>query len=130
VEVVHHHPGVAQPSCLGVDSLPAGFDRNRPPAADVDVEVEPVLDGLAFGHHLEPDARPAAIRIDDAVRADSQVGLRDSNVTPVVIPVGEASWGWLELISQSGSPEVGKQVRIGAVDDQLDSNSHRPLPSV
>jgi hypothetical protein len=41
----------------------------------VDVEVEPVVDGLGFGHHLEPDARPAASRIDDAVGADAQVGL-------------------------------------------------------
>jgi hypothetical protein len=75
-------------------------------------------------------SRPAAIRIDDAVRADSQVGLRDANVTPVVIPAGEAGWGWLKLISQSGNPEAGQQVRIGAVDDQLESNSHRALPSV
>jgi hypothetical protein len=31
-------PAVRQPPCLGVDSLFAGLDRNRPPAAGVDVE--------------------------------------------------------------------------------------------
>ena len=44
-------------------------------------------------------------------------------------PSWRSQLGWLKLISQSGSPEAGKQVRIGAVDDQLESNSHRPLPS-
>jgi hypothetical protein len=31
---------IRQPLCLGVDSLPPGCDRDRPSAADVDVEVQ------------------------------------------------------------------------------------------
>ena len=112
----HRGTEIRQPCCLGVDSLPAGCDRNLPPAADVNVEVEPVLDCLDLRHHLEPDTRSAAIRIDDAVRADSHFGLRKSKVAPPVVPGGEARWGWLKLISQSSSPEAGKQIRIGAVD--------------
>jgi len=95
----------------------------------MDVEVEPVLDGLALGHHLEPDARSATVRIDDAVLADAQVGLGYPHVTPVVIPGGEASRGRLKLISQRGGPEAGEPLRIGAVDHQLESDGHRPLPS-
>src|SRR6266702_3410096 len=119
---------IAQPPRLGVDALPPGFARNRAPAADMYVEVPPVLDRFPFWHHLEPDARPAAIRVDDAVLTDSQVFLAHSEVAPVVVPCGEASRGWLKLISQSGGPETGKPVRIGAVDHQLEADSHWSLP--
>jgi len=47
---------IGQPSRLGVDSLPAGCDRNGSPAASVDVQVQPVPDRLALGYYLEPDA--------------------------------------------------------------------------
>src|SRR5262249_6926394 len=102
---------------LGVDPLPANIDGNRPPAAGMDVKVEPVLDGLALGHHLEPDARPATLRIDDAVLADAQVGLGQSDVAPVVVPASKAGRGRLTFVSQGGGPEVGKPVRIGTIDD-------------
>jgi hypothetical protein len=39
---------IRQPSCLGVDPLPARRDRDRTPAADVNVDVEAVLDRLAI----------------------------------------------------------------------------------
>src|SRR5258708_20207655 len=58
---------VAQPPGLGVHALLAGLDREVPPAAGVDVEVEAVADGLAVGHDLDPDAGTGAIRVQDAV---------------------------------------------------------------
>ena len=42
-------------------------------------------------------------------------------------PLDEASRGRLKLISQSGGPEAGQPVRIGAVDHQLEVNRHRSL---
>jgi hypothetical protein len=42
----HGGAKIGQPPRLGVDLPPAGLDRKRPPAAGVDVDVEPVLDRL------------------------------------------------------------------------------------
>src|SRR5258708_28330478 len=77
---------VAQPPGLGVHALLAGLDREVPPAAGVDVEVEAVADGRAVGHDLGPDARAGAIRIDDAVRAPAQPGPRHPAVAPPLAP--------------------------------------------
>jgi hypothetical protein len=71
---------IGQPSRLGVDSLPAGCDRNGLPAAGVDVQVKPVLYRLAFG------------RLDDAVCADTQVYIGDPDIAPIIIPGAEANW--------------------------------------
>src|SRR5215469_2894972 len=68
------HDGGAQggqPAGLGVDLLPAGLHGDRPPAAGVDVEVQPVLDGLALGDYLEPDPRPVTLRVADPVLAEA-----------------------------------------------------------
>src|SRR5438132_1878772 len=72
------HPGhrraeAHKPLHLGVDTRRAGLDRDRPVAADGDVEVQPILDGLALRHSLEPDARAGAVWINDAVLADAEV---------------------------------------------------------
>src|SRR5204863_9322237 len=87
-----HGPGgaeLAQPLRLGLDPLPAGLHRQRPPAADVDVEVEAVLDGFYVRNHVEPDPRAAAVRVDDAVRPAAQFLVRKPDVPPPVIPGAE-----------------------------------------
>jgi hypothetical protein len=48
----HGGAKIGQPSRLGVDSLPAGLDRKRAPAAGVDVDMDPVLDRLGFQREL------------------------------------------------------------------------------
>ncbi len=55
---------------FGVDLTAAGFQRQVAAAAGVNVDVQAVLDGLAFGDPLEPDAGAAAVRVDDAIIAD------------------------------------------------------------
>ncbi|HTR95059.1 MAG TPA: hypothetical protein VMI73_25295 [Trebonia sp.] len=39
----------------------------------MDVEVDTVLDHLGVRQDVEPDARPGAIRANDAIRTDSQL---------------------------------------------------------
>src|SRR5215475_12166509 len=106
----------SQPPGLGVDPLPAGCDRNGSSAAGADIQVQPVLDRLRLGYHLEPDARPSAARVDDAVYADPQVFLRQSDVAPVVIPGAVAGRRRLNLISQRRGPQARKPLGIGAVN--------------
>jgi len=62
------YPGAErfQPLRLGVHEPAPGLDRNRSPAADGDVEVQPVLERLLLRDHLEPDPRAPPGRIDDA----------------------------------------------------------------
>ena len=83
-------------------------DRNGPTAAGADVQVKPVLDRLALGYHLEPNARTGATGIGDTVRADPQVFLGHSGIAPVIIPGGEASRRRLQPIPQRGGPKAGK----------------------
>src|SRR5262249_28541808 len=84
-----------QPPRLGVDELAPGLDRVRPAAADRDVEVQPVLERLLLRHHLEPDPRTLAGGVDDAVEADAELVLADTDIAPVVIPVVIAVRRWL-----------------------------------
>jgi hypothetical protein len=70
-------------------------------------------------YHLEPDPWPAACRIDDAVRADAQLILWYSDISPVLIPAVEASRRRLQLIPERSGSEACQRFRIGAVDDQL-----------
>ncbi len=62
-----------QAARLRVDALPARLDRNRAAATDTDIEVQPVLGRFALRYHLEPDPRPPAAGIGDAVRASAQL---------------------------------------------------------
>src|SRR5215471_4748651 len=125
---------VAQPPGLGVHALLAGLDREVPPAAGVDVEVEAVADGLAVGHDLDPDARSGAIRIDDAVRAPAEPGLGQPDVAPPVVPGDKAGRRRLQHVAQGLGPEAGQLLGVAdAVDDELVSDSHgsplvRPRP--
>jgi hypothetical protein len=99
----HAGTEIRQPPGLGVDSLPAGCDRDRPPAADVDVEVEPVLDGLAVRNHQDPDTRSSPIRIDDAVRAGSQFGPGNPDVAPQLVTAAART------ARERVSPATGRQ---------------------
>jgi hypothetical protein len=63
-------PRSVSPPGLGVDSLHVGGERVRTAAADVDVEVEAVLDHLGVCHHMEPDARAVTAGIDVTQSAD------------------------------------------------------------
>src|SRR5215471_15206435 len=125
---------VAQPPGLGVHALLAGLDRQVRPAAGVDVEVEAVADGLAVGHDLDPDARPGAIRIDDAVRAPAEPGLWQPDVAPPVVPGDKPGRRRLQYVAQGLGPEAGQRLGVAdAVDDELVSDSHgsplvRPRP--
>jgi hypothetical protein len=92
VEAVHGRDALQrgaqlrQPPCLGVDPLPARLYRHLAPAADADVEVKPVLDGLLLRPALEPDSRALAIRIVDRVLPDAQILFSEAEVAPVVVP--------------------------------------------
>src|SRR4051794_28768635 len=97
---------LGEPPDLRVDEFPPGTQRNSAAAAGMDVEVEAVLDRLAFRHDLEPDARPAAGRVDDAVLADPELLFRQAPVAPVVVPGGEAAGRRFELVVQRRGPEA------------------------
>ena len=121
---------IRQPPGLGVHSLHAGGERDRTvggagAAAEVDVEVEAVLDHLGVRHHMEPDAGAVTAGIDDAVRADSQLTVGKPDVAPPVVPGGESFGGRLEHVAQGSCPEAGKQFGVLAVDDELESGRHR-----
>src|SRR5207245_3550623 len=94
----------------------------------------PVADGLAVGHDLDPDARPGAIRIDDAVGAPAEPGLGQPDVPPPVVPGDKAGRRRLQHVAQGLGPEAGQRLGVaGAVDDELVSDSHgsplvRPRP--
>src|SRR5215831_19207825 len=124
-------PESRQPPGLGVDSLRAGGERDRTvlawptAAADVDVDVEAVLDHLGVRHHMEPDAGAAALGIDDAVRADSQLTVGKPDVAPPVVPGSEPFGGRFKHVSQGSRPEAGQQLGVRAVDDELESGRHR-----
>src|SRR5215472_15581998 len=125
---------VTQPPGLGVHALLAGLDREVPPAAGVDVEVEAVADGLAVGHDLDPDARSGAIRIDDGVRAPAEPGLGQPDVAPPVVPGDKAGRRRFQHVAQGLGPEAGQRLGVAdAVDDELVPDSHgsplvRPRP--
>src|ERR1700683_3213234 len=118
-------PEIGQPPGLGVDSLHAGGERVRTAAADVDVEVEAVLDHLGRWHHMEPDAGAVTVGIDDAVRADSQLAVGKPDVASPVVPGREPFGGRFKHVSQRSRPETGQQLGVPAVDDELESGRHR-----
>src|SRR5262249_30141396 len=118
-------PEIRQPLGLGVDSLRAGGERDRTAAADVDVEVESVLDHLRVRLHPEPDAGAAALGIDDAVRADSQLTVGKPDGAPPVVPGSEPFRRRSKHVPKDSRPEAGKQLRFLAVDDELESGRHR-----
>jgi hemerythrin-like domain-containing protein len=117
-------PELGQPPDLGVDTLLPGGEWNAATAAGVDVEMDPVLDRLAFRNDLEPDARPATAGVDDAVLTDPEVLLGQPHIAPVVVPGGEAVRRRFQLVAQRGGPEASEQVWIRAVDDELEPDSH------
>src|SRR5215469_4536852 len=128
--ILAHGPGergpeIRQPPGLGVDSLRAGGERDRTAAADVDVEVEAILDHFGVRHHVEPDAGAAALGVDDAVCADSQLTVGKPDVAPPVVPGSEPFGGRFKYVSQGRRPEAGKQFGVLAVDDELESGRHR-----
>src|SRR5262249_52932561 len=84
-----------------------------------------VLDYLVLRHHMKPDTETLTARIDDAVRADSQLTVGKPDVAPPVIPGWEPFGRRLQHVSQCGRPEMGRQVGVLAVDDQLESGRHR-----
>ena len=125
-------PEIGQPPGLGVDSLLADLERDVPDAARVravgarvDVEVEAVLDHLGVRHHMEPYAGPVTARIDDAVRADSQLTVGKPDVAPPVVPGSEPFGRRFKHVSQGSRPEAGQQLGVLAVDDELESGRHR-----
>ncbi len=83
--------------------------RDLPPAADVNVEVKPVLDRLALWYHLEPDPRAAAVRIADAILARAQFVLGHPDVTPVLIPVGEAGRGGSNVYPRAAAQNLASR---------------------
>ena len=118
----HRRAEAHKPLHLGVDTRRAGLDRDRPVAAGGDVEVQPVLHRLALRHPLEPDARAGAVWINDAVLADVEVFLADSEVAVIVVPAVEALRGRLEVVVQCRGPEPGEPVRVRTIDHQLETD--------
>src|SRR6185437_7955017 len=90
--------------------------------------VKPVLNRLDVRHHLEPEARPAARGIDDAVRAMPEEGLGKPEVAIVVIPGSEPLRGRFQHVPEGGGPEARKRLRLGTVDHQLEPDTHRSPP--
>src|SRR5215813_14762717 len=117
-----------QPAGLRVDALPASFDRVRPLATCVDVEVQPVLDHLRIRDDMEPDVWPLALRVADPVRPIDQLLLGHLQLAVEVVPGSESIRDRSELIAQRGGPEPSQPVRVGTVDDQLKADRHRFPP--
>src|SRR6478672_5923275 len=117
-------PQICKPPGLGVDSLFPGREGVRTAAADVDVDVEAVLDHLRVWLHSEPDAGAAADRINDAVHAHSQIAFGKSDVASPVVPGWETIRGRFKHIAQGGRPEAGKWLGMLAVNDQLEPGKH------
>src|SRR5262249_26776086 len=117
-------PEAGQSPRLSVNPLLAGRERDRPPAAHVDVKVQTVLDRLDLRHHLEPDPWPVTVGVDDAVRAETQVGLWNPEVAVVVIPGGEPSRRRIKHVPQRSGPEASKRLRLGTINHQLKPNPH------
>ena len=79
---------------------------------------------------MEPDAGAVTAGIDDAVRADSQLAVGKPDVASPVVPGSEPFGGRFKHVSQGSRPEAGKQLGVLAVDDELESGSHRaPISS-
>src|SRR5215469_10933986 len=95
----------SQPAGLRIDSLLASFDRVRPLATGVDVEVQPVLYHLGIRDDMEPDARPVTLRIADPVRPVDQFLLGHPQVAVEVVPGNESIRDRRELIAQRSGPE-------------------------
>src|SRR5258708_21764999 len=74
---------------------------------------------------MEPGAGAVTAGIDDAVRADSQLTGGKPDVAPPVVPGGEPVGGRFKHVSQGSRPEAGEQLRVPAVDDELESGRHR-----
>src|SRR6266446_1095886 len=85
---------------------------------------------LASGITWNQMRGPVTAGIDDAVRADSQLTVGKPDVAPPVVPGSEPFGGRVKHVSQGSRPEAGKQLRVLAVDDELESGRHRaPLGS-
>ena len=78
---------------LQVDALLAGLQGQGPVTTGMDVDVQPVRDGLGVGDDLEPDLRSVALRVADPVRSGRQVLLGEPQVEVVVVPAVEPAGG-------------------------------------
>jgi len=96
---------------IGVDSLLAGLDRVGPLAAGVDVEVQPVLDGLGLGDYVNQmlGPWPCGSLIRSAPSARFLVGYPE--VAVVVVPGGETAGGGLAR-SRGRRPRSGEPVGL------------------
>jgi hypothetical protein len=97
-------PDVAAPRAERDDSLDLGIKFVR-----VQVDVQPILDGLVLGHGDEAQARIAVL-----VRADDYlvIGLKQ------------------DLLVENRRPEPGDGSRIARVDDELvETDGHRAMLS-
>src|SRR5205807_2726102 len=101
---------------LGGDAALALLDRGRPSAADVEVEVDPVLHRLPLRHLLEVDARAPAFGVDDRARP-VPLGFGDAFGLEEGLPAVEARWRGLQRVAERLGPELCQPVRIVAVED-------------
>ncbi len=61
-------PGLFEALHLGYDSLTPNVQWCARSTADIEIQVNTILDRLRLGHSLKEQARAALVRIDDRVR--------------------------------------------------------------
>src|ERR1700722_2595157 len=116
---------LTEPPSLGVHALLSRLDRQVSTATGVDIDVEPIVRGLAVRHDLDPNAGAATVGIDDAVGSPTEPGLGQSHVATPVVPGGEIGRWRLEHVAQGLGPETSQRLRVAdAINNELVSDGH------
>src|SRR5918992_5822919 len=97
-------------------------------AADVEVEVHPVLRHLRLRDALEEEARAVAVRILDGACIVPLI-LRDTLGARPILPAGVRRWGIGTDVVQRLLPERRHATGIGAVEDNLHLCRHGSPPA-
>jgi hypothetical protein len=117
----------------GTESLQAGgfrvgsgfalLEGDGGAAGHAQVDVQSVFGCFRLGYALEVEARALAFGVDNSARR-VPLGLGDPVGLKRGLPGVEARRWVLELVAESGRPEVGQAVWIRAIDDDLYACSH------
>jgi hypothetical protein len=89
----------------------------------IDVEVHPVLRGLALRHLLEVDPRPLPLGVDQR-RLVVPALLRQVDLPPELLPRLEPLGRRLRHVTQRQRPELGQLSGVVRVEHDLDPESH------
>lgn len=93
---------------------------------DVDIEVDPVLAGIALRHPLEEQPRAGTVGVDERVVAVPLLG-RQPEVLGEPLPAVEAGWQRLADVAQGTSSELRQPRRVVCVEGHREPHAHRAL---